>query len=203
MDIALHSDKLFGGTTPGVVVASQPLNACNDLTNPDDIKGKIVFVMRGACTFMDKIVRVEEAGGIGVIMGNTPNDRDEVFVMSGDLSGRTVKIPAMMITHLDAEVLVAMLEENQEHQHKLARPFLIAELNAKLMPLAPFSEKTLALRKDETKHTTSSVNAKKKDGKAVGNLKVEGGLTNFVVQSIDGWIVDVEEQDGSFILRLY
>jgi hypothetical protein len=69
---------LFGGPlacTPLRLVMSEPRLGCEPLTNSvDDIKGSIVVIARGECSFADKVAFAQDAGAAGVIIGNTGED---------------------------------------------------------------------------------------------------------------------------------
>jgi len=51
-------------------VVAEPANACHDLSNADQARGKIVVIKRGGCPFTDKAYSVERAGGIVAVMVN-------------------------------------------------------------------------------------------------------------------------------------
>lgn len=58
--------------------------------------GKLVMVKRGNCTFVEKSILAEQAGAIGLIVGNT---QDKAFLMtnSHDDEGDYIRIPIMMM----------------------------------------------------------------------------------------------------------
>eukprot|EP00611_Tribonema_gayanum_P003262 TRINITY_DN1253_c0_g1_i3.p1 TRINITY_DN1253_c0_g1~~TRINITY_DN1253_c0_g1_i3.p1 ORF type:complete len:175 (+),score=20.65 TRINITY_DN1253_c0_g1_i3:2308-2832(+) len=63
----------FGGAPPAgptELVAAQPEDACTQLTNADDVKGKVVVAWRGTCTFGTKATIAEAAGAAGLIIVN-------------------------------------------------------------------------------------------------------------------------------------
>ncbi len=60
----------------GSVVRAVPVLADQDLQNATLIKGRIVLIERGLCTFQEKAVRAYTAGAIGIIFINT---EDEVY----------------------------------------------------------------------------------------------------------------------------
>lgn len=39
----------------GKLAQAEPSTACTDLNNPDELNGKIALVMRGECTFVEKV----------------------------------------------------------------------------------------------------------------------------------------------------
>ncbi|MBE5316078.1 MAG: peptidase [Xanthomonadales bacterium] len=66
---------LFGPpvTAPGVsgeVAAALPALACDPLTNPTEISGKIALVDRGTCNFSIKVANAQAAGAIAVVVAN-------------------------------------------------------------------------------------------------------------------------------------
>ena len=54
------------------------------------------FVNRGKCTFVQKILALQSAGAVGVIVANDSDDANNLFVMGGDMRQRKVSIPAVM-----------------------------------------------------------------------------------------------------------
>ena len=47
---------------------AEPVTGCSQLTNSDEVRGKIVITRRGECMFVDKAKTVEDAGGVGMIV---------------------------------------------------------------------------------------------------------------------------------------
>lgn len=65
---------------------------CSAFTNVDEIRGNIAVVVRGGCTFTQKVKNAQNAGAIAVVIINTaPNPAG----MSG--ADATITIPALMI----------------------------------------------------------------------------------------------------------
>ena len=60
---ALNGDDKVGKTDAAVneaaVAVVEPEDACADITNDQIVRGKIAIVMRGSCSFRDKVVRAE------------------------------------------------------------------------------------------------------------------------------------------------
>ena len=85
-------------------------DACEPLTNSEEMEGRVALVERGLCEFQVKIANAEDAGAIAVVVYN---DTDEpIIVMNGDTD--SVGIPAVMITRADGEVLVDRLAADAE-----------------------------------------------------------------------------------------
>ncbi|CAK4078679.1 unnamed protein product [Aphanomyces euteiches] len=110
--------SLASGRIDGSLFAS--LNdiqtACKELSAwGDSIRGKIVLVKRGNCSFTRKAMHVQDMGGIGMIAVNnkaqTPKPSyQRLYSLSDDGSGHKVKIPVVMISMnnaLDLEELGA------------------------------------------------------------------------------------------------
>lgn len=81
-------------------------DACTALTG--DMHGKIVLVDRGTCTFKTKTLNVQNAGGIGVILGN--NAAGAAPGLADDATITTpITIPTISITQADATQLKSEL----------------------------------------------------------------------------------------------
>lgn len=60
------------------ILIASPLRGCTDLNDTDDIRGKILIVERGDCTFVDKARRAQKAGAKAVIVcDNVPGSSGE------------------------------------------------------------------------------------------------------------------------------
>ncbi|MEM1216159.1 MAG: M36 family metallopeptidase, partial [Bacteroidota bacterium] len=89
-ELVLATDAV-GTTTDG----------CDPLTNAADLVGKIALVDRGNCQFGTKVLAMEEAGAIAVIVCNNTDDNEEaglIFAMNPGVDGDQVTIPAVMIS---------------------------------------------------------------------------------------------------------
>lgn len=97
----------------GALEVAAPRLACGPLTNADALRGKVVYVDRGDCTFVEKLVQVQNAGAIGVVVGNNqPGAESAHFMMGGDGSDRDVSIPAIMVSHASKNEILAQLQQN-------------------------------------------------------------------------------------------
>jgi len=79
-------------------------DACQALTNNDEMKGNVALIERGGCEFDVKIANAEAAGAIAVVVYNNVGSP---IVMNGT-SGR-VHIPAVMIDNAAGQKLVDRL----------------------------------------------------------------------------------------------
>ncbi len=86
-------------------------DACQTITNPSELVGKIVVIRRGTCEFGSKILAAENAGALAVIMVN--NVPGGPISMGAGADGDSVTIPSIMIGQTDGEALIAELQANQ------------------------------------------------------------------------------------------
>lgn len=113
------SKELTGEESVSQKIAyADPFRLCSKLNlNSEQVKGKILIVERGDCTFVDKARKAQEAGAIAVIVtdnvpGSSANDQP-MFAMSGDGSD-DVTIPVVFIFTEDANILEKAYKSNPE-----------------------------------------------------------------------------------------
>ena len=88
----------------GELKIMQPLRGCSINDNDDDndnnnnYTDSIVLILRGNCTFSNKIYNAQLLGAIGVVIGDYNNSREEWIVMSKD-DGNHIFIPAVFVPH--------------------------------------------------------------------------------------------------------
>lgn len=110
---------------------------CEAFANAADFQGAIVAVYRGECSFGDKAVNIQKAGGIGMIVINTDPGLNKLYplMVPPDMEA-AVKIPGIMISKEAGVRLRELLvpeggEANQVDQFgmpvKLAPPLIIAK----------------------------------------------------------------------------
>lgn len=93
----------------GGVVSGEPVylgEACNGDGPFPDLTGKIAFISRGSCAFVDKVNNAEIANAMAVIVFNNVPGADPI-VMGGDPGA---KIPAFMISNPDGMAIFANLD---------------------------------------------------------------------------------------------
>lgn len=86
---------------------------CIPLYNDTSIKGKILYLDRGGCSFSLKAKNAQDAGAIGLIVGNI--DNDNLFTMSSTpINNITViiNIPVVMIKKSDTFIIKSFLKQN-------------------------------------------------------------------------------------------
>eukprot|EP01114_Cavostelium_apophysatum_P015611 TRINITY_DN4287_c0_g1_i1.p2 TRINITY_DN4287_c0_g1~~TRINITY_DN4287_c0_g1_i1.p2 ORF type:complete len:300 (+),score=105.24 TRINITY_DN4287_c0_g1_i1:1592-2491(+) len=106
---ALLGPKLNITGIEGELAIAQPLFACSPIEN--DVRGKIVLVQRGECMFLDKILNVQNAGGVAVVVFN---DREgPLFTIAKDPERpelcNAVALPSMLISLEEGDLIRAHL----------------------------------------------------------------------------------------------
>jgi len=87
------------------------LDACGTITNAADIIGKVAIVERGQCDFSDKVVTLQNAGAIAVLVCN--RDEGIVSMGAGDFA-ELVTIPSAHLRKSDCDTLKTILAQNVE-----------------------------------------------------------------------------------------
>ena len=86
-------------------------DGCQQISNPEELEGKIAVIRRGVCEFGFKILAAENAGAIAVIMVN--NVAGNPIGMGAGAQGGNVTIPSIMISQSNGEALISELLENE------------------------------------------------------------------------------------------
>ncbi|MBL9175464.1 MAG: S8 family serine peptidase [Verrucomicrobiales bacterium] len=119
------------GPVSAPVVAADPILACDDLTHPGALQGRIALIDRGSCTFVRKIRRAQNAGAVGVLMVNNVDGAPIQMGAQEDFSD--IRIPALMISRLDGSILKAQLDAGLSAVFdafaSVARPELADQIN--------------------------------------------------------------------------
>jgi hypothetical protein len=88
--------------------------------NIDDIV-PIVMVDRGDCTFVTKVRNVQNIGGAIALIVNNQEDEKEIFGLNDDGTGSDIKIPGILITKKDGEILKKFFNENKDNKDLLSQ----------------------------------------------------------------------------------
>ncbi|WP_299672440.1 PA domain-containing protein, partial [uncultured Tenacibaculum sp.] len=80
-------------------------DACENITNTSQINGNIAVIRRGGCTFVDKVLKAQNAGAIAVIIVN--NVSGNPIGQSG--TDPSITIPSVMISQTDGNILINTL----------------------------------------------------------------------------------------------
>ena len=86
------------------MVLCQPELADSDITNAQDLAGKMAVVRRGGVSFQEKAERVIRAGAVGLVI---VNNQDALFKAGPKDPGYVAEIPVMMIRAKDEAALMA------------------------------------------------------------------------------------------------
>ncbi|OMH83083.1 Minor extracellular protease vpr [Zancudomyces culisetae] len=91
------TNQKFDLDNAGIVLGEDIRNklGCTPITD-SSVKGKILFVQRGECTFQDKIENAQKAGADGVVIYNNKAGHAKMM-----LKKQSLKIPAVMISKND------------------------------------------------------------------------------------------------------
>lgn len=66
---------------------------------------------RGGCAFVQKVRNMEDAGvAVAIIIDNRINEGVNDIVMSDDGSGDGIRIPSLLISHSDGQILLKFLK---------------------------------------------------------------------------------------------
>lgn len=116
---------LFGSEVtchPQRLVMAHPIKACQHLKNPDEVKGAIVLVGRGECSFADKTAFAQTAGAKGVIVWNTANDL--LRMPAGWMKFEKeilIKIPTVIVTRDSGLALAKIMKRDPIHVQIVAK----------------------------------------------------------------------------------
>lgn len=95
------------GSVTGSLVHTQPVDACESLTNAEAIAGNIAIINRGDCSFLEKFHRIVAAGAIAGIVVN--DDFDTYPFQMGGGEFEEIPIPGVMITRMDGDSIADQL----------------------------------------------------------------------------------------------
>ncbi|XP_022718247.1 receptor homology region, transmembrane domain- and RING domain-containing protein 2-like [Durio zibethinus] len=103
---ANFAPAIKGSGECGVLYLAKPLDACSDLSNKaekvSNVTSPFALVIRGGCSFEEKVRRVQKAGFKAAIVYN--DDDDGVLVaMAGNSAG--IKIHAVFVSKASGEIL--------------------------------------------------------------------------------------------------
>nr|AIG56058.1 secreted protein [Achlya hypogyna] len=106
---ALFGHSLEGHVDGPVYMSFDKVDyACSDLSSLAGVlRGRIVIVMRGQCSFTRKAINVQDAGAIGMVAINTKAEAKSTrwqrfYSLSDDGAGSRVRIPVVMVSRQDA-----------------------------------------------------------------------------------------------------
>jgi len=98
------------GLLSAPITASEPLEACSALDNPEAMEGKIALIKRGGCSFTSKYNNAADAGAVAIVVYNDGTDEGRMFPIT--MSAPDTTIPGVMISYADGELIAANTEVN-------------------------------------------------------------------------------------------
>ena len=113
------------------IIRAAPELADHALSNSDNLQGAIAIVKRGACSFVEKALRVTEAGAVGMIVVNS----EDTMIAPGDSEqeGGGVLIPVVGIRSSDLATLIACEREPVslvfDHSPQPCRPIVREQID--------------------------------------------------------------------------
>ncbi|KAF6252883.1 glycoside hydrolase [Scenedesmus sp. NREL 46B-D3] len=91
------------------LVLAEPLHGCKGLRNAGLLRGALAVATRGGCSFVEKATAADAAGAVGVVVLNTLPP-GELLTMSGDETGWSPDIPAILLGGEDSRALLWWLQ---------------------------------------------------------------------------------------------
>jgi len=91
-------------------VSTDPLDACDPLTNTTALNNTIAVIKRGECNFTDKIEKAENAGAVAVIIVN--NVLGDPIQMGGTPTN-PINIPSIMLSKSVGDQIIAALQNGE------------------------------------------------------------------------------------------
>jgi tetratricopeptide (TPR) repeat protein len=90
------------------LICAEPRTAHSELLNAADMDGKVAFVLRGECSFSEKVTRCVEAGAKAVIvMSNDEKHPDAVFQMGAPETYQS-SVPVFMVSYNNGQKLSSL-----------------------------------------------------------------------------------------------
>ncbi|GIY24115.1 hypothetical protein CDAR_579061 [Caerostris darwini] len=96
---------------------AQPMKACSEIQNGNELKGKIAIVKRGSCMFIEKARNVQEVGAVGaIVIDNVPDTsirKSKMFSMDGH-GKDDVAIPMVFLFSEEANILLKAFKKRPD-----------------------------------------------------------------------------------------
>nr|DBA18211.1 TPA: hypothetical protein GDO54_016486 [Pyxicephalus adspersus] len=105
--------------TRGFVAKAEPYSGCSEITNSENIKGRIALMQRGQCMFAEKARNVQKSGAIGGIViddnEGSSSDTAPLFQMAGDGKNTDdITIPMLFLFSKEGNIILDAIREYQE-----------------------------------------------------------------------------------------
>ncbi|PIO40710.1 hypothetical protein AB205_0201590, partial [Aquarana catesbeiana] len=105
--------------TRGFVAKAEPYSGCSEITNSENIKGRIALMHRGQCMFAEKARNVQKSGAIGGIViddnDGSSSDTAPLFQMAGDGKNTDdITIAMLFLFSKEGNIILDAIREYQE-----------------------------------------------------------------------------------------
>ncbi|XP_077308788.1 ER degradation-enhancing alpha-mannosidase-like protein 3 isoform X2 [Lithobates pipiens] len=105
--------------TRGFVAKAEPYSGCTEITNSENIKGRIALMHRGQCMFAEKARNVQKSGAIGGIViddnEGSSSDTAPLFQMAGDGKNTDdITIAMLFLFSKEGNIILDAIREYQE-----------------------------------------------------------------------------------------
>ncbi len=95
--LAAFGPQLTSTPITADLVITDPQRACGSIANSTALNGKIAYVERGTCTFVEKVKNCQDAGALAVVIYDSTGN-DPIYMGGTD---NTITIPVVMIKRTD------------------------------------------------------------------------------------------------------
>jgi E3 ubiquitin-protein ligase RNF13 len=114
-EIVPHIPADFGPVphVTGSLAFAKPIKGCEEYSaeTVGRVRGKIAMIARGDCSFIEKVLRAQSFGAIGVVIANNESGLiSSKMGADGVHSKELVKIPSVMIGNQEAKYIAALAQ---------------------------------------------------------------------------------------------
>uniref|UniRef100_A0A7S4BD77 RING-type domain-containing protein n=1 Tax=Chrysotila carterae TaxID=13221 RepID=A0A7S4BD77_CHRCT len=92
------------------LVVADPLDGASDFSNSAEVRGKVVLMQRGGCSFVDKVRRAQSAGAAAAVVIQT-GDVWPFSMSDTQMQGTDVTLPSMMLSSRDGKKLQQLMAQ--------------------------------------------------------------------------------------------
>ena len=169
-------------------------DACEPITNAGEIDGNVAVVRRGACQFGFKALAAQNAGAIAVIVVN--NQEGAPIVMAGGDDGELVTIPALMVSDVVGEAIIAELANGVNTTMVLSTYTTVAFIKVFNSDFSVLKQESVALGGDGSTFSVTYDNVESEDAVVQYGFQVFGLNANPLDEAALGSVIVTSEQLG-------
>ena len=100
-----------GVTAP--LVLAEPRDGAAELSNAAAVSGKVAVLVRGGCSFVDKVRRAQAAGAVTAVVVQAAGQKWPFTMSDTAGKGTDILLPSLMVSPTDGEALLKALEESK------------------------------------------------------------------------------------------